>query len=355
MGARWHADMIRTPTLHPCVFAVFVTLAFIGLGVRSYIIQIVRHARYHEIVGDNTRRHHLKQPRRGDILDLNTNQLATSLPVKRVLADPSLLHPYQAEVAHALAPVLNWKEDELAFALRLTRTNSVGELVTNKFVDLKRKLTHEQWAGVTQAMAGLTFDLEQTKLSRPQQNFFHSLRRKSIYGEDDYQRVYPSGRLASHVLGFVQEIERVFTNTPSRTAAREIVGVYGIEHWLDAQLKGTAGWRETEINRFQREVVIYRGRDVEARAGLSTVLTIDMFIQNVLEEQLRQAQDRYAPKTVCGMVVCPRTGEILAMASLPDFDPNQPNQATDELCATATLPTCTNPVRPSKLWSSPAP
>jgi len=330
-GAQWLEAMIRTAHLRTlCVLAVFVTLAFIGLGARLYFIQVLGHARYHEIVGDNTRRHHLKQPRRGDILDANTNQLATSLPVKRVLADPSLLHPYQAQVARALAPLLNWKEEELVAALRLTRTNSAGELVTNRYVDLKRKLTQDQWSGVTQAMAGLTFELEQTRLTRPQQNFFHSLRRKGIYGEDDYQRVYPSGRLASHVLGFVQEIERVFTNSSTRASARQLTGIYGIEHWLDPQLKGTAGWRETEINRLQREVVVYRGRDVEAGAGLSTVLTIDMFIQNVLEEQLRQAQERYSPKSVCGMVMRPRTGEILAMASLPDFDPNQPNLASVE-------------------------
>src|SRR2546426_6673471 len=122
--------MIRANNIRTlCIFAAFVTLAFVGLGMRLYFIQVVGHERYQDIVDDNTQRIYLKQPRRGDLLDINTNQLATSLPVKRVLADPSLIHPYQAEVSRALAALLNWKEDELACALRLTHTNENGGVI----------------------------------------------------------------------------------------------------------------------------------------------------------------------------------------------------------------------------------
>lgn len=314
-------------------FAILMALCFVGLGVQLYRIQILDHDRYNDIVDDNTRRIYVKQPRRGDILDINSNPLATSLPVKRVLADPTLIHPYQTEVARAVAPLLGMKEADLAAALRLTvRTNEDGALRTNKFVDLKLKVPLDQWIAVTQTLSQLTFDLEQTKLTKVQKGFFRNLRRKGIYGEDDYLRVYRSGRLASHVLGFVQDVERVFTNSTTRAATTETTGIYGIEHWLNGKLKGAAGWRETETDRRQRELVVYRGRDIEARAGLSTVLTIDMFVQNTLEIELRKAVEQYAPKSVCGMVVRPRTGEILALASLPDFDPNQANKASqDEL------------------------
>jgi cell division protein FtsI/penicillin-binding protein 2 len=311
------------------LFALLAGLAFAGLGVRLYVVQIVRHDRYKDIVGDNTQRVFLKQPRRGDILDSDGHVLATSLPVKRVLADPSLIHPYQAEVAGVVAPLLSMNEADLTHALRLLRTNESGGVYTNKFVDLKRKVTHDQWVQVTQALAQIDFHLDESCLKRQERAFFRNLRRKGIYAEDDFQRTYPSGRLASHVLGYVQEVERLFTNSTTRASAPETIGTYGIEHWLDGKLRGTRGWRVTETDRRQREIVVFREQDVEPRPGLHAVLTIDMFIQNAVEEQLAEAMMKFNAKSVCGIVVRPRTGEILAMASLPDFDPNAPGKSDD--------------------------
>jgi len=311
------------------IFAILAGLVFVALGARLYVVQIVRHERYKDIVGDNTQRIFLKQPRRGDILDADGRVLATSLPVKRVLADPSLIHPYQAEVARVMAPLLSIDEAGMLHALRPLRTNEAGFVYTNKFVDLKCKVTHEQWAQVTQALARISFDVDEASLNRNQRTFLHNLRRKGIYAEDDFQRIYPSERLASHVLGYVQEVERTFTNATTRAATTETIGVYGIEHWLDSKLKGTRGWRVTETDRRQREIVVFREQDVEARPGLNASLTIDMYIQNVVETQLAEAMEKYRPKSVCGLVVRPRTGEVLAMASLPDFDPNAPGKSDD--------------------------
>ena len=322
------------PTLQPTVrpdhlrrlfaFAILAGVAFAGLASRLYVLQVVRHDKYRDIVEDNTQRVFLKQPRRGDVLDVNGHQLATSLPVKRVLADPSLIHPYPAEVARVVAPLLTMNEADLLHALRLVRTNDAGVTYTNRFVDLKRKVTHDQWLQITQTMAGLTLVDDETALSRSQRNALRSLRRRGIYAEDDYQRVYPSGRLASHVLGYVQETERLFTNSTTRVSAAEMVGIYGLEHWLDSRLKGTRGWRVTETDRRQREIVVFRGQDVEPRPGLNATLTIDMFVQDIVESQLEEAMKKYNTKSVSGIVVRPRTGEILALASLPDYDPNRP-------------------------------
>jgi cell division protein FtsI/penicillin-binding protein 2 len=125
-------------------------------------------------------------------------------------------------------------------------------------------------------------------------------------------------------------VERSFTNSTTRVATTEMLGIYGIEHWLDAKLKGARGWRVTETDRRQREVVVHRNQDVDSKPGLSAVLTIDSFIQNTLEDQLAEAVKKYAPKSVCGVIVRPRTGEILALASLPDFEPAQPGRVQDQ-------------------------
>lgn len=316
------------------LLVIFFSLGFVALGGRLVVLQVVRHERYKDIVGDNTQRLYLKQPRRGDIVDANGNPLATSVPVKRVLADPSLIHPHQAEVAQAIAPLLRMTETQLAKALQLTmRTNADGRVTTNRFVNLRTRLTLDQWNSVTQALSQLSFEYDRDGLSKAEikrrEQYYSALRRKGIYAEDDYMRVYPSSHLASHVLGFVQETERVVTNNLSKAATTETVGVYGIERWLDSRLKGTGGWRLTEMDGRQHEMVVFREQDVEPRPGLTAVLSIDMFIQNALETQLAEAMKKFSPKSVCGMVVRPRTGEVLAMASLPDYDPNRPGDYTD--------------------------
>ena len=310
-------------------FAVGTACALVLLGAWLYVLQVVLHGRFREVVEDQTQRIFLKQPRRGDIVDAQGHKLATSEPVKRVLADPSLIHPYQSEVARALAPLLAIPEGELLHAFRLTRTNAQGVVTTNRFVDLKRKLTVEQWGQVTQTLAQVVARLDNPARKRLERAAVRAIARRGIYAEEEYKRVYPAGRLASHVLGYVREVERVFTNSTARVTANDMVGTYGIEHWLESKLDGSGGWRVTETDRRQREVVVHRGQDIEPRPGLTAVLTLDSFIQNILEGQLAEANRKYLPKSICGMVVRPRTGEILAMASLPDFDPNAPGLADD--------------------------
>jgi cell division protein FtsI/penicillin-binding protein 2 len=311
-------------------FAAGSGLALVALGTWLYVLQVLMHDTFKDVVEGNTHRVFLKQPRRGDILDINGHKLATSEPVRRVLADPTLIHPHQSEVGRALAAWLSMSQEQIAFALRLVRTNELGVAYTNKFVDFKRKVTTEQWAQITNAMVTVARNLDLPGLKRSERNALQNMARRGIYSEDEYRRVYPCADLAAHVLGYVQEVERVFTNSTTRVATTEMLGIYGIEHWLDEKLKGSRGWRVTETDRRQREVVVRRNQDVDSKPGLDVVLTIDSFIQNILETQLVEAVKKYTPRSACGIVVRPRTGEVLAMASLPDFDPNYPGRTADE-------------------------
>ena len=105
----------------------------------------------------------------------------------------------------------------------------------------------------------------------------------------------------------------------------QITGRDGIELSMDKQLDGVFGWRTTETDRAQRELVALRDEDVHARDGLSIVLTIDSAVQHIVETALADALQKHTPKSITGIVMRPRTGEILAMVSLPNYDPNDPN------------------------------
>ena len=136
-------------------------------------------------------------------------------------------------------------------------------------------------------------------------------------------RVYPNGPLAAQVLGFAGS-EDVTLNG---TSVSQISGRDGIELVMNAALSGVAGWRVTETDRQRRELVPLRDEDVQARDGLNVVLTLDSAIQHIVETALADAMQKHTPISITGIVVRPRTGEILAMATLPNFDPNNPGAA----------------------------
>ncbi|HMJ67156.1 MAG TPA: hypothetical protein VK615_17560, partial [Candidatus Binatia bacterium] len=199
--------MVRSGHLRRLLaLAIFMGLVFAALAARLVDLQVWKHEKYREIAEKFTKRVYFREPRRGDILDVNGNPLATSLPVKRVCADPSLMGRHHAEVARALAPVLQYPEPDLARLLFPWRTNSDGTMTQRRFVDLRRKVSVEQWQQVTQAMAQIAFDVDDRKLPRAERRFYRTLRQNSVFADDDQLRVYPSGRLAAHVLGFVQEV-----------------------------------------------------------------------------------------------------------------------------------------------------
>jgi cell division protein FtsI/penicillin-binding protein 2 len=309
--------------------ALLLGAAFAGLGYRLVDLQVLRHAELSVKAAQNTQREILREPRRGDILDARGNLLATSVFVKTVCADPVLVGDRQADVARCLAPLLQLSEGELYQRLlpRL-RQNARGETITNRYVVLKRKVPGETWDKIRAALAGLSFGVDEKKLRPAQQQFFRDLRAKAVFTDslDDQQRVYPNQSLAAHVLGFVGMDEREVDGE----RVLETSGKEGIELALNSKLSGVRGWRVTEKDHRGRELVPLRDQDVEPRDGFNVVLTIDSVIQHIVESALAGAMTRHQPLSISGLVLRPRTGEILAMATLPDFDPNSPGSAPPE-------------------------
>lgn len=136
-----------------------------------------------------------------------------------------------------------------------------------------------------------------------------------LFYEEDYTRVYPYGSLASHVIGYVN---------------KELKGIEGIERVYDQNLSGTDGYYV-----FQRDV---KGRIISldeknSRApqpGNNVILTINKSYQKILQEELLKGLQKYEGESAVGIIMNPNTGEILALANLPDFDPANYNVFPDE-------------------------
>jgi cell division protein FtsI/penicillin-binding protein 2 len=297
--------------LYLLTFGLSAALAV--LGGRLVDLQVVRHDELRALAQTNTVRTIAQQPMRGQILDIRGNPLATSLPAKTVCADPSLLGDRRLAVAHALAPLL--QVDESALAARLTpRVTEVnGKPHVSQYIILKNKVPLDTWEKIKQTMAQLSFGLDEFKLSRREQTAIGDVRTKAVFAEDDQIRAYPGQRLAAHVLGFVSNDKET--------------GLSGIELAFNTDLSGVAGWRKTEMDKRQRELVAYRDEDVAPRDGLNVVLTLDAGLQAIVESELAVGMEKHSPISVSCVMVRPRTGEILAMATLPNYDPNQPGHS----------------------------
>jgi cell division protein FtsI/penicillin-binding protein 2 len=308
--------------------ALLLTLAFAGLAYRLVDLQVLRHEELFAKARANTEHEFLLEPHRGEIRDIKGNPLATSVLVKNICADPCLIAVHTAEFAHVLAPLLQTNEAKLVQLLApRIRIKESGETLTNHYVCLKRKVSVDTWHQIQVAVSNLTFGVDEKNLKKAEQAIYNNLRQKGVFARDDQLRVYPNQSLAAHVLGFTFAEEKEINDTP----VTDIAGRDGIEMMFNEKLAGVRGWRVTERDNLKREVVTLREQDVEPCDGLNVFLTLDSFVQQALEKALADAMQQHSPVSVSGLVIRPRTGEILAMATLPTYDPNRAGSAAEDV------------------------
>ncbi len=297
-----------------------MAVAFAGLGYRLVDLQVVQHDKWRDESEDMTRRTILRAPKRGDIRDIRGNVLAGSVFVKTVCADPSIVGPHRAEVAHLLAPFLDMTDAELEQRMEpAIITLASGRRIPKRFVVLKNKVPTEKWDLIQAALKDFPEGVDLKRLPRKERDSYLAIRENGIQtsGVDDQIRTYPNKGLAAHVLGFVGRGE---TYSP-KGKITEIEGKDGIECSLNGALRGVVGWRNTEMAA-KRELVSFREQDIEAHPGRNVILSLDAGIQHIVEAELEEAMAKHTPISASALVVRPRTGEILAMATLPSFDPN---------------------------------
>jgi cell division protein FtsI (penicillin-binding protein 3) len=308
------------------MMGLLVVAAFSGLGYRLVDLQVLRHDDLSAKAESNTHREFVFEPRRGDIVDMKGNVLATSSFAKTICADPSLMDDRQADaVARAIAPLLQMDGQVLYKKLSTRiRVNEKGQTNAVHYVRIKQRVPMDTWGKIQAVVTNLSFGVDEKKLTKSDQLAYRVARQMGIFTENFPIRVYPNQALAAHVLGYTQTED----GEVNGKVISEIVGEDGIEKTMNEKLSGAPGWRSTETDRRGRELVSLRNQDLGARDGVNVVLTIDSVIQNIVETALADAMEKHSPVSVSGIVMRPRTGEILAMATLPNFDPNNPGAAS---------------------------
>ena len=129
--------------------------------------------------------------------------------------------------------------------------------------------------------------------------------------EGQPQRFYPEASMSAHVLGFV-----------GSDAAGRPMGYFGIEGYYDRELRGVSGHLRQEKDAGGDPILVGSYQEVEPRPGRDVVLTIDRYVQTLVENELKEALTKYG--AVAGEVVImdPKDGAIIAIASFPNYDPN---------------------------------
>jgi cell division protein FtsI/penicillin-binding protein 2 len=263
---------------------LFFTALFSLFSFRLVYLQMIKHDEYAGLAAE---KHVYKQPifaERGSILDANNEVLAHNTPVETVVADATHLNN-RAAIIPLLRDALDIPADELSERLESER----------RYIVLKREVP----------IATATALREKLRL--------HNLR--GIYFERDTTRIYPNGSMLCHVIGFTDFEHR---------------GIQGVESSMEEYLHGQDGYRFIEHNRAGQEIVLYRGQERASRDGYQVHLTVDLNLQNIVENEIDAAVREYSPQKATIILMRPQTGEILAMANRPNFDLNERSEAKPE-------------------------
>jgi cell division protein FtsI (penicillin-binding protein 3) len=310
------ADLI-TSRLRWVFAAILIWAALVG--ARLYWIQVRHHSVYHEKAG---RQHSIKEtiaPIRGEIRDRNDEMLATSLASESLYVTPPAFYPsYSRKKGPDGKTAEIWGEADLPFAKnyarRVARILELNESqVLDRFLRKKNWVLVERQVGPikaaelrdlnTEILQALNKDLPK----RSGSNANKPRREAVLEFEPTYSRHYPRNTLACQVIGFVNEKGE---------------GQLGIERAFNKLLAGQQGVIVAPKDGFNNYLILKESfREIPVN-GSRLQLTIDATIQRIVEGVLEEAIAQSRPKTAHCVVVDPNTGEILAMAGTPFFDPN---------------------------------
>ena len=270
----------KTPVWRSKLIVAGIAVAFAGLAGRAAYVQVIGND-FFQRQGEVRFARTLELPAsRGRILDRNGLILASSVPAPSIWAIPEDVEATQGQLA-ALASLLEMPLAELTKKL-------ANE--DKSFVWIKRQVDDP----VAQKISALGI--------------------KGIYQRKEYRRQYPEGATAAHVVGF--------TNVEDR-------GQEGIELRFNKELSGRAGSRRVIKDRLGR-VVEDVGEQVPPLDGQDIQLSIDSKVQFVAYQKLRDAVTRHKAKAGSVVVLDTITGEVLALANYPSYEPNKRQNLSGE-------------------------
>jgi penicillin-binding protein 2 len=263
-----------------------ITVLFSILAISFWVLQVVKHAKFEEMAENNHQRTLALRAPRGIVLDRNSHVLIENRPSFSI----SIMREHSKDLNRTirmLAAVLGYEE------------SAVREIVNRH----KREPTYRPITIVLDASIAQVSAVRARRLELP-----------DVVVELVPTRRYPE-KLAAHAFGYVGEVNDKDVNEDESLKSGDIVGQAGIEKVYNAQLMGIDGARRVVVNSVGREIRTLD--EQEPIEGKRLQLTLDYDLQRAVEDGFRVAGFNGA-----SVVLDPQNGEVLAFASLPEYDPN---------------------------------
>lgn len=288
---------IENKSTHLKWFAIIFLILILLLIFRIFWLQFVDGSTLKERAYKQITANRVLSPKRGTIYDSTGKALAVSSEVDTISINPSLIavkndtdatNALKEKVAKALSDIFELNYNDVL--VKVTSTNSVETIA--KKVDIDKVLQLKQWMSDNKWSSGINID-------------------------KDNKRSYPYNNLASNLIGF---------------CGSDNNGLAGIEYYWDETLTGTPGRVTTSIDATQESIPDTDEKYIAPENGSNITLTIDANIQTIVEKYLKQAVEENNCKNGGSMTIMdPSTGDILAMATYPDYNLNTPFEPNETL------------------------
>jgi cell division protein FtsI/penicillin-binding protein 2 len=264
----------------------FISIFAIAIIIRLYDLQVVNYQTYQVLANNQHRIEQVLKPKRGEIF----------------LEDEK--EPYPVAVNQELQMLYAVPKEIENVDDTVSQISQITGLDQN---EIKNKLN--------QSESG--YQVLKHKLSDDEVNKIKDAKLKGIYLDPEDFRFYPSGELASQIVGFVG------------SNGNDAVGRYGIEASFQNELKGRPGRLSQDRDSRGRWISIGDRKLEPAKNGDSLILTINHTVQFEVEKILKDAVEKHQADNGSAIVMNPKTGKVLAMANFPDFNLNSYNQVED--------------------------
>lgn len=307
--------MIKRIKLRTLLIGAIFTIFFGVIFVRLFWYQVINQSFWMEQARDSWSVRKELTPIRGTIYDQNGDILAMDARTYTVAISPKVIQELRKKgdliekridmeriIVDKLHAVLKKPENELFELTRKMRTKD-GKDEYYPQVEVR----NEGWKLDDETAKKLREFIEELK-------DMTKLRDVGLYLLPEVKRFYAKNALASHVLGYMDK-----QNNP----------IGGIEKMYDEQLRGTVGFLQYEKDRLGNKLPTASEVFQPSRDGSNIYLTIDSTIQQYIVNSMREVYNKYTPKSITVIAADPKTGDILGMANMPDFDPNSYWKAKD--------------------------
>lgn len=264
----------------------FFLIFFLCLTIRLFYWQVVK-AEYLQAQAEEQHFTNIKVgAQRGKIFFSGGEILASNTPVFTLYGQPKLISKEEkTNLSYSLAKVLAEEKDQID-TLAKDFINKLSEDLY--WVSLKKQVSFEKKK-----------EIEALKLS-------------GVGFESGSDRYYPEGSTSAHLLGFV-----------GFNAKGDNKGYFGLEGFYEGELKGVSGSLRHEKDASGLPILIGNFLTSAAKDGKDLVLNIDRSVQFIVEEELKKGLEKYGAKAVSAIVIEPKTGAVLALASYPNYDPQK--------------------------------